>query len=115
MNYGVSSPAFRNAQELRHREANAEKTLWSHLRKNQLGVKFRRQHLLGDYIADFYCHPARLVIEVDGRYHIKKSQKEYDRSRDETMNQLGIKVLRFSNKMVLDNLENVLEEIRRHL
>ena len=115
MHYEARPSTFRNAKELRQSETHTETLLWSHLRKRQLGVKFRRQHPLGDYIADFYCHPARLVVEIDGHYHQEKAQKEFDSSRDEAMNQLGIQVLRFSDERVKEDIEAVIEEIKKCL
>ena len=92
----------------------AEKSLWSKIRGKQLnGLHFYRQKTIGDYIADFYCPKARLVIGIDGRQHYSYSVegKEEDRLRAEYMARAGITVLRFSEREVLKNLEAVLEKI----
>lgn len=116
MHYGAEPQIFRNAHNLRNRQTLAEKILWEKLRKNQLlGFKFRRQHPLKFYVADFYCHRAKLVIEVDGGYHSRKEQIDYDNCRDETMRELGIKVMRFSNEAVCDDFKTVILQIQEHL
>ena len=106
-------------RELRKRETPAEKQLWQHLRKHKLeGKKFYRQYPLfydlygkeSFFIADFYCHQERLVIEVDGKIH--EFNKEYDKHRDEIINLLGIKVLRIKNKEIEQNIYKVLEKIK---
>jgi imidazole glycerol-phosphate synthase subunit HisF len=75
MHYGTGPNIFKNAQELRERETDAEKILWQSLSKKRLGVKFRRQHPKKKFIVDFYCHGASLIIELDGGIHDAKSQK----------------------------------------
>lgn len=83
---------------------------WELVRDRQLmGLKFRRQHQLGDYIADFYCHEHRLVIEFDGRIHSAKRQK--DHKRDAWMEAQGFTVLRFRNEQLLEDPESVLTAI----
>lgn len=89
-----------------------EELLWSRLRNRQLGgAKFRRQHPIGDFIADFYCEAHSLVIEVDGMYHDQRAQKEYDEGRTYELNKLNVKVVRFTNLEVRENLQNVLDKI----
>lgn len=75
MFYGAQRNIFRKAFMLRHNETVAEKILWQKLNKNQLGVRFKRQHPIENFIADFYCHAARLVIEVDGSSHTIQEQR----------------------------------------
>ena len=65
-------------KELRKNQTKAEEILWFELRNNKLGAKFKRQHSIGGYIADFYCHTLKLVIEIDGGIHKSKEQREYD-------------------------------------
>ncbi|MCL5265481.1 MAG: DUF559 domain-containing protein [Chloroflexi bacterium] len=94
-------------QQLR-REANAlERRLWAALRSRQLGFKFRRQHPIGPYIADFYSREAHLVVEVDGATHFEPDEVEYDAQRDTYMRSIGIDVLRFTAKEVAENLGGV--------
>ena len=76
-------------------------------------MRFRRQHPIGIYIADFYCHAAKLVIEVDGKVHLQKI--EYDRERTAVLNGFGIDVIRFSNEEVLGDIDGVVERIRRRV
>ena len=91
----------------------AEKILWQELKGNKInGRHFRRQHPIYRYIADFYCHKEKLVIEVDGSYHNNPEQRDYDKNRDATMNEYDIKVLRFTNEEILTRLDNVLERIK---
>ncbi len=92
-----------------------EKRLWLYLKNEQLGVKFRRQHSIGNYIADFYFPSIKLVIELDGSQHFTLEGLEYDKIRENFMNSLGIKTLRFNNNDVLTNIEGVLEDIRKEL
>lgn len=98
------------ARELRRNQTPAETLLWELLRaKRFLGAKFRRQHKIGRFIADFYCHEARLVIELDGAVHDQQTLR--DRDRDQWMQANGITVLRFRNAAVFDNTEAVLSAI----
>lgn len=76
------------------------------------GYKFRRQHPIYRYIADFYCHELLLVIELDGGVHDGIGQQEHDRSRDQIIQEYGIRVLRFKNEEVVDGLQKVVEKIR---
>jgi cyclase len=101
------------AKKLRRKMTPSEKMLWQRLRKHYvLGLKFRRQHPIRRYIADFYCHEARLVIEVDGPIHNNADQIGHDLKRDGVMEEFGIKVLRFSNNQVRFHLHKVLKEIK---
>ncbi|HEX7763840.1 MAG TPA: endonuclease domain-containing protein, partial [Cellvibrio sp.] len=88
-----------------------EKILWAQIRKQQLGVKLRRQQGTGRYIADFYCAECKLVIELDGDSHYQDGRQEYDQIRDEFMRALGLTVLRFTNGEVMNNLDGVLAVI----
>jgi very-short-patch-repair endonuclease len=100
------------ARELRKDQTSAEELLWSLLRNRQLlGFKFRRQHQFGRHVADFYCREAQLVIECDGSQHDLNEQWKHDQTRDAYMELQGLRVLRFSNKIVLTDIESVLEQI----
>jgi very-short-patch-repair endonuclease len=109
---GAKAHLFEKAKELRVRETEAELILWSKLCKKQLGVKFRRQHPIDEYIVDFYCHAHRLVVEVDGEIHNSKENQEYDKLRTERLNEFKVEVIRFTNYEVMNNLDSVLEKIR---
>ncbi len=98
------------ARNLRRQSTDAECLLWRHLRDRQLaGLKFRRQHPLGNFIVDFVCLEHLLVIELDGGQHA--SQQQADAHREALLMGLGYRVLRFWNNEVLGNTEGVLEAI----
>ncbi|MBU0489423.1 MAG: endonuclease domain-containing protein [Bacteroidetes bacterium] len=98
---------------LRKNMTPAELVLWEMLKeKKLLGRKFRRQFSIGNYIADFYCTTEKLIIELDGQQHFTKEGVEKDKERDKFLAELGMKVLRFENKEVLDNLTEVLKKIK---
>jgi len=98
---------FERSRELRHEASPPERLLWSALRRKQLGYKFRRQHPIGPYIADFYSREAHVVVEVDGSTHFTEESVEYDAGRDAYMRSLGLDVLRFTTAEVKQNLEGV--------
>ena len=101
------------ARECRKKPTEAEKILWQALRGRQLDdMRFYRQRPILRYVADFYCHTARLVVEVDGGIHDKTDQRHYDEERNKTFKAMGLNVLRVSNDDVLHNLQGVLEQIR---
>ena len=99
------------AREMRHPQTAAETTLWHALRNRQTGFKFRRQHPIERFIIDFYCAEAKLLIEVDGETHCQPDQEEYDKARTEYLEELGYKVIRFSNNDVRYNIGAVANEI----
>jgi len=104
------------SKSLRSDMTDAEKLLWSKIRRKQLkGFQFYRQKIIDDYIADFYCPKSKLVIEVDGGRHYSAEGKERDCIRDAHMASAGINVVRFSDRDVLMNFDAVLEEIWKRL
>ncbi|RCJ28503.1 restriction endonuclease [Nostoc minutum NIES-26] len=95
------------AKELRRQMTPEEKILWQHLRANRLnGLHFRRQQIIDGFIADFYCHAAGLVIEVDGKIH--EQQAEYDAERDKVLTRRGLRLLRIKNEEVRQEIDKVL-------
>lgn len=98
---------------LRENQTLAEETLWKELKGNKLGEHFRRQHVVSGFIVDFICLKKNLVIEIDGEIHEK--QKWRDEERDKILNNFNLRVIRFTNKEVLENLSEVLEAIKLHL
>ncbi|GLI56177.1 hypothetical protein PM10SUCC1_16910 [Propionigenium maris DSM 9537] len=99
-------------RNLKKNQTEAEEMLWNKLRNRQfMGLKFRRQYGVGDYIADFYCPKLKLVIEVDGEIHESIEAREYDRIRDEYFNSLGIKTIRVKNHEVKGDIEGLLTTI----
>jgi type I restriction enzyme, R subunit len=100
------------ARELRKNQTPAEETLWQLLRNRKLnGLKFRRQHQIGSYITDFYCHEKKLIVELDGEVHNNPERQKHDTTRDKYLTTSGFKILRFPNGMVFNNIENVLIQI----
>lgn len=119
MSYKTASPdryellkAF--ARENRKNATLAENVLWEYLRNGELGEKFLRQHIIGDYIVDFVSRHDGLVIEVDGGYHSEPRQQEGDKLREEVLEQMGYHVIRFTNEEVLCDIENVLNQIENY-
>ena len=111
---GAPSDSFTKAQFLRRNETKAEKLLWEKLRNNQLeGLKFRRQHPVNIYIADFYCHKFKLIIELDGDYHNQEEQKQKDEVRTEVLRLNGLKIIRFKNEEVEQDINQVLTTIKK--
>lgn len=103
------------ARELRKKQTSSEQLLWFCLRNRKLnGIKFKRQHPLGRFVADFYCHEAGLVIELDGAAHMEADQDERDKIRTEIINILGINVLCFNNSQIGNNLDKCLKTIYEH-
>ncbi len=102
-------------QQLRKNTSPIERLLWARLRGGRLGVKFRRQHGIGPYIVDFYCPAARLVIELDGESHYWQGRQEYDKTRDNFIEQQGLRIVHFSNVDVTHNLDGVLMRIQDYL
>ena len=86
------------AKENRSQMTDAENLLWYHIRQGKLGVRFRRQHIIGDYIVDFICLKQNLIIEIDGGYHQETTQQTEDKTRQNWLESMGYKVLRFTNE-----------------
>jgi very-short-patch-repair endonuclease len=104
------------SRQLRKNMTNAEKRLWAKIRMRQLqGYQFYRQKPIGDYIVDFFCPRAKLVIELDGSHHLVGETIEYDRIRDDYLSSLGLRVLRFTNADVLTCIEGVIERIENEI
>jgi very-short-patch-repair endonuclease len=98
------------AKQQRRTMTIAEKLLWQQVRANRLGgFHFRRQQIAAGYIVDFYCHAARLVVEVDGPIH--EQQRDYDKVRDLALTKLGFRIVRFSNDVIIRDLQHVVTQI----
>ena len=120
MSYRTASPdrydllkAF--ARENRNNPTLAELLLWKHIRNKLLGTRFLRQHIIGDYIVDFVSLSDGLVIEVDGAYHAEYEQMEMDEARTYALEQMGFKVIRFTNEEILYNIEQVKCKIMKNI
>lgn len=99
----------------RQTPTDAEKVLWKYLKGGQLEQPFRRQHIIGEFIADFICLPVRLIIEVDGGYHQLPQQQVDDETRTQWLNKQSYKVIRFTNEQVLFDTDNVIQEIKKNI
>ncbi len=108
--YGFIKDARRDLLE---HPTHAEIMLWKYLKSNQTGYKFRRQHVIGKYIVDFVCLPKKLVVEIDGKIHLKQQVDDAIRTAD--LNTLGFRVIRFKNEDVFLNVSNVVADIKKEL
>ena len=100
---------YKHRKYLRNNATETEKVLWCFLKKSKTGYKFRRQHSICGYILDFYCPSIKLGIEVDGEYH--NFNKANDKLKEKVLTELGIKLLRFTNKEIEENIELVLVKV----
>ena len=108
MFYNAKPIIFEWAKAMRAEMTPAEKSVWELLKsKRLLGLRFRAQHPIDIFIADFYCHSLKLVIEIDGGIHLPKAQKEYDIGREAEMERFGIQVIRFTNEEIEHDIEKV--------
>ncbi len=111
MYFGASQITFDKAKRLRSRETEAELELWNHIKGKQIhGLRFRRQHPIETFIVDFYCHQAKLVIEIDGGIHLRR--KESDQRRTSEIEKYGILLIRFTNEEIMNHTDLVLDKIR---
>lgn len=112
---GADRLIFERAKELRKNLTNAELVLWGYLKQSPFGCKFRRQHPLGIFIADFYCHKLKLVIEVDGAIHSVDEVRAADEYREGVLKSEGLNILRFMNELIEKNLEIVIKDIETYI
>ena len=111
--YGAKPGTFEKAKDLRQEQTQTEIILWSKLRNRQFeGLKFRRQHPVGQFVVDFYCHEKRLVVEVDGGIHEKEDVKERDENREFELKNFGLRIIRIKNEEIEQNIEKVLEKLK---
>jgi very-short-patch-repair endonuclease len=100
-------------RELRNNTTTAEQVLWEHLRRKQIeGARFRRQYSIGAFVVDFYCPQLRLVIEVDGSIHEREDVRKKDQKRQKRIEDLKLRVIRFTNKEVMTDIQSVIHTIR---
>ena len=120
MAYKTASPDWYEllkgfARENRKNPTIAEQVLWEHIRDKALGTKFLRQHIIGDYIADFVSPEHHLIIEVDGAYHAERQQLEKDEDRTGKLNKMGFRVVRFTNEEILNDIETTIKTIKAYI
>ena len=107
---------FKFAREMRRNPTETEKLLWNILRKFRLkGYIFRRQHPIDIFIADFYCHKLKLIVEVDGPIHEDEQAMEYDDGRSAELEKYGIKIIRFTNDQVLQDQDAIVNHINKFI
>ncbi|MBS2212007.1 endonuclease domain-containing protein [Carboxylicivirga mesophila] len=112
MFYGAKPNTFEKAKMLRKNMTIPEKILWEYLRNKKIfNLRFRAQHPIDIFIADFYCHQLKLIIEIDGKTHLSKKEQEYDIDRTAEFQHYGITVIRFTNEQVLGEIHNVIRVI----
>ena len=100
------------ARQLRNLPSDAEKRLWYFLRTDKLGVKFRRQAAIGDYVVDFVCFSHNLIVELDGLQHLEAQARDYDSRRCDWLESSGFRVMRFRNQLLDENIWHVVHEIQ---
>ena len=115
-----NSKVLETAKYLREHTTKAEKILWDRLRNNKLGIKFRRQMPLDlgegyHYIPDFYCSKKKLIIELDGNIHDNKENQEYDKKREDILEECGYKIIRFTNEQIINKCKDVINEIKEYI
>jgi len=108
---GASFLLFEKAKDLRKRMTKAEEILWMHLKKGISGYKFRRQHPIATYIADFFCYQLKLMVEVDGSVHNISEIISNDITRQTDLEKLGSTVIRFTNVEIFEQVDVVLNKI----
>jgi very-short-patch-repair endonuclease len=114
--YGSRREIIKRARSLRNTMTPSETILWNHIRKKQLsGIIFRRQHPIGQFIVDFYCHEAKLVIEIDGNIHDSDENKEHDENRTFELEKSGLKVIRLKNEVITDNIDEALKILQKEI
>ncbi|WP_319589885.1 endonuclease domain-containing protein [uncultured Draconibacterium sp.] len=110
MYFGATAVTLKKARQLRSRMTPSEVIIWEKLKNKQIcGVRFRRQHPIEIFIVDFYCHAAKLVVEIDGKIHL--ATKDYDNERTKEINKYNILILRYTNDEISNNLNKIIKEI----
>lgn len=115
MFYGADVILFERAKALRCNMTRAEKLLFDQLSNGQLGVRFKAQHPIASYIVDFYCHKAKLVIELDGDLHFNEEAQLLDDTRTKELQKLNLRVIRFTNEEVFKDMQHVIRTIKSYI
>ncbi len=112
MFYESSPMIFANAKKLRNEQTPSEIIFWNLLKRHFPNLRFKRQHPVSNYIADFYCHKLKLVIEIDGSVHREEEVKNNDKIRDAYMQTLELRIIRFTNEEACKNGELVVKKLK---
>jgi very-short-patch-repair endonuclease len=116
MYFGAKPKLFEFARAMRKNPTDAERILWTELKKlRSNGIIFRRQHPIDLFIADFYCHSLKIIIEVDGEIHESTEERDYDLGRTAELDKHNITVLRFNNEEVLSSTDSVIKRIKQYI
>jgi len=113
MHHGAIAIIFENAKRLRNNLTPSERIFWKKLKASFPLIRFRRQHPIAEYVADFYCHKLKLVIEIDGSIHELDSVIENDKKKEAYFISIGLKVFRFTNEDIKHRADSCIEEIRK--
>lgn len=104
-----------NARENRNHMTDAERIFWEVAKQSKLGQKCRRQYIIGTYIVDFIFLDSKLIIEIDGGYHLDEQQHKNDELRQQSLELLGYKVIRFKNEQVLSDIDSIINKVKSNL
>lgn len=104
-----------NAKSNRYNQTEAESVFWQMAKQNGFGEKCRRQYVIGQYIVDFFFRKSMLIVEIDGGYHSTEEQQEKDAVRQEWLESIGYRLLRFTNEQVLFDINNVIDTVKKNL
>ncbi|RKE04289.1 endonuclease domain-containing protein [Marinifilum flexuosum] len=114
--YNAPPEIHKRAKELRKNMTDTEKILWEYIRNRRFkGLKFRRQHPIDIFIADFYCHELKLIIELDGKIHNTSENQEYDEGRTAELRYLGVQVIRFTNEEIDCDIKGALRRLEEFI
>lgn len=108
------APIKENARENRNNLTESEAAFWELAKSSKLGEKCRRQYVIGRYIVDFFFRKSMLIVEIDGEYHNSPEQKEMDKNRQEWLELMGYKVIRFTNEEILFDIENTINIVKQN-
>ena len=111
----ASHLVFEKAKALRNNPTHAETIMWSYLKQKPSGYRFKRQHPISIYVADFYCHALKLIIEIDGNIHLVDEVRSHDEERQKNLETEGISFLRFTNAEVEKGLDKVITVIEKYI
>lgn len=113
MFYGASKEVFQKAEQLKNHFSPSERLLWDYLKDGKLGAEFKRRHPASAYVLDFYCHEFKIVVEIEGSFHYLEDKKANDPAREKAIADMGLEMLRFTNREISIDIQEVLRKIKR--